>query len=161
MIEIVSLQATDADWLAGRWDEAWGGQTMVSQGRLHRLADQAAFIARIDGEPVGYLTFWNEDGEIEITSLESLVEGKGVGSALLAAVAADAVSAGASRIWLVTTNDNLRALGFYQKRGFRLAGLFPGAVDDARAVKPSIPLIGEHGIPLHDEIMLERRFEIP
>ncbi|EPE61206.1 hypothetical protein L479_02426 [Exiguobacterium sp. S17] len=57
---------------------------------------------------------------------------------------------------LFTTNDNLRALAFYQKRGWRLAGIIPGAVDEARLQKPSIPMIGEHGIPLHDEIILHK-----
>jgi ribosomal protein S18 acetylase RimI-like enzyme len=122
------------------------------------LEEQAALIAKIDGEPAGYLTYWEENGEIEITSLESLAQGKGVGSALLTAVAARARANRGTRIWLITTNDNLNALGFYQKRGYRLTGLFAGAVDAARALKPSIPLIGEHGIPLHDEILLERRF---
>jgi ribosomal protein S18 acetylase RimI-like enzyme len=158
MIEIESVHASASGWLADRWNDAWGGQTMITQGRLHRLAEQNAFIARIDGEPAGYLTFWEDGGEIEITSLESLAEGRGVGSALLAAIGDRAAAAGVTRIWLITTNDNLNALGFYQKRGYRLAGLFPGAVDAARAVKPSIPLTGEHGIPLHDEIMLELRF---
>ena len=30
------------------------------------------------------------------------------------------VTAGCRRVWLITTNDNLRALRFYQRRGFRL-----------------------------------------
>jgi hypothetical protein len=58
-------------------------------------------------------------------------------------------------VWLITTNDNLNALRFYQKRGFRLAALYPGAVDESRTIKPQIPLVGENGIPLHDEIRLE------
>ena len=57
---------------------------------------------------------------------------------------------------MLTTNDNLDALRFYQRRGFRLAELRPGAVDRARErLKPEIPRTGEHGIPLRDELVLE------
>jgi hypothetical protein len=28
-------------------------------------------------------------------------------------------------------------------------------VDEARRLKPSIPLVGDHGIPVHDELELE------
>jgi hypothetical protein len=49
------------------------------------------------------------------------------------------------------------ALRFYQRRGYRLAALVPGAVDVAGAVKPGIPWIGFHGIPIHDELVLEKR----
>ncbi len=57
---------------------------------------------------------------------------------------------------MVTTNDNLRALGLYQRRGFRLAALRCGAVDQGRRLKPEISEVGEGGIPLHDELELVR-----
>ncbi|WP_215909533.1 hypothetical protein [Streptacidiphilus fuscans] len=60
--------------------------------------------------------------------------------------------------WLVTTNDNLDALRFYQRRGLRIVGVAPGAVDAARRFKPSIPVTGEYGIPLRDELTLELRW---
>jgi hypothetical protein len=60
----------------------------------------------------------------------------------------------------VTTNDNVDALRFYQRRGFRLRAVRPGAVDDARrTLKPEIPAVGEQGIPIRDEIELERAIE--
>ncbi|MFT3891870.1 MAG: GNAT family N-acetyltransferase [Anaerolineales bacterium] len=59
------------------------------------------------------------------------------------------------RLLLITTNDNLHAIGFYQKRGFQMAAIHRGAVDEARKIKPSIPTIGAHGIPMRDEIELE------
>jgi hypothetical protein len=61
-----------------------------------------------------------------------------------------------SALRVTTTNDNLDALRFYQKRGFQIVAVRPGAVDESRRVKPSIPVIGEHGIPIRDEIELER-----
>ena len=67
----------------------------------------------------------------------------------------------ARRAWLparglTTTNDNVDALRFYQRHGFRLVELRPGAVDAARRLKPEIPATGAHGIPLRDELELER-----
>jgi hypothetical protein len=61
-----------------------------------------------------------------------------------------------------TTNDNVDALRFYQRRGFRLAALRTRAVDELRRrLKPTIPAVGEHGIPIRDEIELEIELEVP
>ncbi len=58
--------------------------------------------------------------------------------------------------WLTTTNDNLEALRLYQRRGFRLVALRPSAMDEAwRTLKPELPMIGAHGIPMRDELDLE------
>jgi GNAT superfamily N-acetyltransferase len=64
---------------------------------------------------------------------------------------------GCNRLWLITTNDNLRALRMYQRRGLRLAALHPGALDRTRELKPWVPQIGADGIPLRDELELEMR----
>ena len=75
---------------------------------------------------------------------------------LLSAVQDIAREAGCARLWLVTTNDNVEALRFYQRRGFRLTALRPGAVDSSReSLKPEIPSSGFFGIPLRDELELE------
>jgi hypothetical protein len=79
-----------------------------------------------------------------------------VGSALLDAAAATARAEGCARLRLITTNDNLDALRFYQRRGFRLVALRPGAVDVARVLKPQIPRTGDFGIAVRDELELER-----
>jgi hypothetical protein len=62
---------------------------------------------------------------------------------------------GCQRLWLVTTNDNLRALGFYQRRGFHPRALRAGAVAQARRLKPAIPEHSPDGIPIRDELELE------
>ena len=36
------------------------------------------------------------------------------------------------------------------------AGVRPGAVDEARLLKPAVPRIGDHGIPIRDKIDLCR-----
>ena len=67
----------------------------------------------------------------------------------------EAKSLGCSRITLITTNDNLPALRFYQKRGFDMVRLYRNAVEHSRKIKPEIPLTGMDGIPLKHEIELE------
>jgi GNAT superfamily N-acetyltransferase len=68
------------------------------------------------------------------------------------AVVARARELDCKRVQLLTTNDNLNAIGFYQKRGFELVGVNLGAIDKERALKPSIPFIGKNGIPIRHEV---------
>jgi GNAT superfamily N-acetyltransferase len=89
-------------------------------------------------------------------SLNAVRRLSGIGSALLAAVEAAARQAGSRGAWVITTNDNLDALRLYQRRGYRLAAVHPGAMDETRRLKPGIPDAGKHGIPLRDEIELEK-----
>jgi hypothetical protein len=92
-----------------------------------------------------------------VVSLAATSAGLGAGSALLAAAETVALAAGAARLWLAITNDNLSALRFCQRRGLSIVAVDAGAVDRARELKPRIPRIGADGIPLHDELRLERR----
>jgi GNAT superfamily N-acetyltransferase len=147
----------DRHWLADLWRSEWSGETMVTRGRVHRLRDLSALIAREGDRRVGAVTFRVEGDECELLSLNASEPGRGVGGELLEAVGQAARNAGCRRLWLITTNDNLDALRFYQRRGYRLAALRPGAVDDARRLKPTIPEVGNFGIPIHDEIELEKR----
>lgn len=113
------------------------------------------FIAWEDGSRLGLVTYNVDGNECEITSLNTMRESIGIGSALLNAVKVAAIAAHCQRLWLITTNDNLRALRFYQKRGWRLVAVYPNALEQSRRLKPEIPLMGLDGIPLRDEIELE------
>jgi GNAT superfamily N-acetyltransferase len=132
---------------------------MISRGRLFRPAENPGFMAEEAGEPVGVITFEFLGGECEVTRIDSPRPGQDIGGDLLRRVAAEARATGCRRLWLVTTNDNLDALRFYQRRGLRLTAIYPGAVDDTRRRKPEIPPVGEYGIPLRDEIELEMALE--
>ena len=110
----------------------------------------------VDGTLAGVLTYVVRGDACEVLTLNAAHRHRGTGTALIAAVETLARDAGCTRLWLITTNDNVDALRFYQRRGFRLAKLHAGAVDDGRRLKPSIPRFGDHGIPLRDEIELER-----
>lgn len=132
-----------------------GSTTVAVHGAAFEAADLPALIAEQDGRVVGLLTYEISDQELEVISLNATQQRVGVGTVLLAAAVERARQADARRVWLVTTNDNLDALRFYQRRGMRIVGVTPGAVDASRALKPSIPLAGEYGIALHDELTLE------
>jgi ribosomal protein S18 acetylase RimI-like enzyme len=144
----------DGAWLEGFLHEEWGGPLQARRGELVDARQLPALVAERDGERVGLLCY-RDDGERtwELAVLNAADGHTGVGSALLAALV-DRVGAGA-RIWVVTTNDNVDALRFYQRRGFRLRELRAGAVDESRRVlKPEIPTTGYYGIPLRDEVEL-------
>lgn len=147
--------AADHAWLASLWRKEWGDELMVTRGRVHRLRDLEALIAWADGERVGAATYRLDTDGCELLSLNALDSGHGVGSALLKAVAEAARAGGATRVWLITSNDNLDALRFYQRRGYRFAAVYPGAITEARKIKPSIPMEGDYGIPVRDDLELE------
>lgn len=125
-------------------------------GRLERPADHPALVALNPGL-VGLLTYITDGSLAEVLTLHVDEQWRGVGTQLLHAAERVVTDAGCDRLFLVTTNDNVDALRFYQRRGFRLAQLFPGAVERSRAtLKPEIPKVGTHGIPIRDELVLER-----
>ena len=107
-------------------------------------------IAERDGEPIG-VALWHVAGdETELTYLWAFEAGARIGTRLMEAMSERVATA----IWVVTTNDNVDALRFYQRRGFRLRELRPGAVDAARRdLKPAIP-VERDGIAIRDEIEL-------
>jgi GNAT superfamily N-acetyltransferase len=109
-----------------------------------------------DGRPVGLVTLHVEAGECEVVTLNSVEPGRGIGAALMTAAEGYARERGCRRLWLITTNDKTRALRFYQRLGFRVAAWRIGAIDRARTLKPEIPLTGEDGIPIRDEIELAK-----
>lgn len=106
---------------------------------------------------IGLVTYVLLENECEIISLDSAEEGKGIGTVLVQQVENNAMENGKTCTTLITTNDNLNALKFYQKRGYHLSKIYPNAVEKARQYKPQIPLIGEWGIPIMDEIELQKK----
>jgi ribosomal protein S18 acetylase RimI-like enzyme len=137
------------------WIDHWGGEEMISRGKVHRPEQLEGFVVEDGNEWIGLLTFVVEDNECEVTSLDSLREGQGIGSRLIDKAIDEARASDCRRLFLITTNDNLNALGFYQKRGLEIVTIYRGAINNTRKLKPSIPLIGYNNIPLRDEIELE------
>ena len=132
---------------------------VAARGELMRPADHPGYAALdASGRIVGHAAWRREpDGGAYLVSIDAEPSGAGIGSALLTAVESAARDAGCVRLVLDTTNDNLEALGFYQRRGFRIVAVRPGAVDEARrTLKPTIPELGASGIPMRDELTLEK-----
>lgn len=152
------LTQDDAVAVAGFLLRHWGSQRMVVHGVVYYPATLPGFVAESAGEWVGLLTYhWAADrpDEWEVVTLDAVRPFQGIGTALMQTLATTARQLGGRRLWLVTTNDNLEALRFYQRRGFTLVALRPHAVTLARQLKPEIPLQGQYGIPLRDELELE------
>jgi N-acetylglutamate synthase-like GNAT family acetyltransferase len=150
----------DRDWLQ-RFLESHHSLVVARRGELAHPLDHPMLVAESDdGAAAGVLTYVPGGGECEILTLHAVRPWAGAGSALVAALCERAAGARWRRLWLVTTNDNVDALRFYQRRGFRLAALRAGAVDEARRhLKPEISELGAYGIPLRDELELELRLE--
>ena len=133
----------------------WRSTRIMSHGECYYPHKEDALIERRNDTIVGLLTFRFDDDGMELLTLNATVEGHGIGTALMLASIDLARQRSCRRIWLTTTNDNLHAIGFYQRLGFRMTAIHPGAVDEARMLKPEIPKTGERGIPIHDEIVME------
>lgn len=132
-----------------------GSIVVARAGELVDAMTRPAVIAEDEGVLVGALTYDIVDTSCEILTLHAARKWSGVGTALVLEVARLAAGLGCARYWVTTTNDNVDALRFYQRRGFRLEALRCGAVDESRrTIKPGIPLKGDYGIPLRDEIQL-------
>jgi GNAT superfamily N-acetyltransferase len=112
--------------------------------------------ALVAGEREGLATYRLRGDEAELVTLDAAQPGKGTGTCLLDALVERLRQHGIRRLWVTTTNDNLLGLAFYQRRVFRLRRVRPGAVEEARRLKPGIPLLAENGIPIRDEIDLCR-----
>lgn len=132
----------------------WYTLQMVVHGESIDLGTADGFYACDGDEIIGLITWKQFEKEIEILSLDSLLEAHGIGTALLNEVIREAKEIGVEKIRLITTNDNLSALRFYQKRGFDMVHIYRNALEQARKIKPEIPLIGMDGIPLKHEIEL-------
>lgn len=154
--ELLPLTDTDRLWIRDFISSHWGSPEVVVHGTLYFPESLSGCKALMDGSVVGLITWTIAGSSCEVVSLNSLRSHMGVGAALLDAAESAAHKAGCENCWLVTTNDNLEALQFYQGRGYCVTRIERGAVDAARKLKPSIPLVGENGISISDEITLTK-----
>ncbi len=142
--------------------EQRGSSVVARRDELVDCARHPAVVVEENGAVVGVLTYIITASTCEILTLHAARSWQGIGTALVAEVAAVATTGGCSLYTVTTTNDNVDALRFYQRRGFRIAELRRGATDRARqTLKPQIPLLGAYGIALRDEIELQQELRQP
>ncbi len=156
-IDFTIRPITDRAFLDDLLRLRWSGGSLIVHDKVIAPADVDA-LAAYDGNRLAGIATWRLEGDVlTMFTLNNITEQRGVGIALLDAMMALGRDKGAALLRAIVTNDNLNALGFYQRRGFRIIAVYPGAVDATRAMNPNVPVMGAHRIPLHDEIELERR----
>jgi len=158
-IQIEKMKKKDKEAVRDIVRSYWGDETIIVNKEVINTSKLVGLKTVKANEIIGILHYRVAGDECQIITLASTKQGQGVGSKLLQEVEEIARKEDCQLISLNTTNDNLHALGFYQRRGFHLAGLYPGEVTAARKLKPTIPEIGENNIPIRDEIRLEKNLE--
>lgn len=153
--KLLDFQAEHHAWAENLLSNHMGSVRVVSRGVLFNALEQAGIVALVAEKPAALLTYHINGANCEIRTLHSEQEGLGLGTALIEAVKLIARAAGCTRLWLITTNDNIQAIRWYQKRGFNFAAIYINALEESRKLKPEIPLIGAEGLPLRDEIEFE------
>lgn len=152
-----AIEASDRGPIRAFLERRWGGPIVMLDDRAIDAAALPGFIARAaDGAIAGLITLLDDPLQSEIVTLDAVLPQAGLGTRLVECAAERARALGQGRLLTRTTNDNLDALRFYQRRGFRLHRLAAGAIDLEREANPAIPPLGRHGIPLRDEISLVR-----
>ena len=149
------IRDDDREWISDLLIKHRGSSAIVTRGRIHQGDLLPGFIAEEMDEKVGLITYNIENKKCEITSLNSIVEGIGIGSNLIEEVKRKAAASGCSKIWCITTNDNRRAIRFYRKRGFEVTAVHRDALEESRKIIPEIAFVGFDGIEIKDEILLE------
>jgi N-acetylglutamate synthase-like GNAT family acetyltransferase len=133
----------------------WGSDFIISGSERLYGKDLPGFVIFDNNEIIGLLTYNIKNKECEIVTLDSLIGNSGIGTALVDSMIIKAKNMGASRLWLMTTNDNINAIRFYQRRGFVFKGININAIQKSRDLGQIIPQKGYFGIPVRDEIELE------
>jgi len=133
----------------------WSGGALMLRGRIVHPKDVEALAAYHDGRLAGVATWLLEGPVMYLATLNNISDQRGVGIALLDAMMTLGRQKGSALLRVIVTNDNLNALGFYQRRGFRIIAVHPGAIDTIRTMLPAVPIVGANRIPIRDEIELE------
>jgi ribosomal protein S18 acetylase RimI-like enzyme len=156
--EYVNINTQNREHINSFIAEHWFSTDMIIRGTIIDMTKVDGIVALENNDIIGLLTYTIHENVCEITSLDSLLRGKGIGTTLINKLLSIAKEANCNKVIVVTTNDNINAIRFYQKRGFDMARLYHNALDISRKMKPSIPLIGDNGIPLKHEIEFEIDF---
>lgn len=156
MLSVRLLVQEDRDWVKKVLLVNWASTIIVTRGISYEAENLPGFIAELDGKRVGLLTYNIVNEDLEIVTMNAVEERKGIGTALLDEIENLAKQKNCKRLWLITTNDNVDALRFYQKRGYEIKAVHRHSIEESRKIKPQLPLVGNYGIPIRDEIEMEK-----
>lgn len=154
-MKVVPLDQSHRGWVGKLMREHFGSQRVVTRGRMFDTSELPGLVAIVDGTPNGFLIYSLDGPECEIVALVSVIRRRGIARLLVEALSALVSASNTARLVLVTTNDNTGAQAFYSAMGFRHGATLVGAVNEARRLKPEIPLLGEGGVPIEDELEYE------
>jgi len=155
MMELIEINENNRKRIQKKLRIAWGSSYIVTQGVRYNTGDLPGFVY-VEGKQIqGILTYRIKKTNCEIISLNAFKETLGIGTALLDALHEKLKEYPSIILFLFTTNDNLDALRFWQRRNFRITDIYPFSVTISRSLKPDIPATGNYGIPIRDEIKLE------
>ena len=135
----------------------WGRITIVSRERSHPVGGLDLVAWETDDGAHGILGLDVKDGGMEVVILHAESTCTGLGRVLMEHAREKALSASCNRLWLVTTNANVNAQGFYEHLGLRRCAIHAGAIELMRRMKPLIPTHDEQGTPIRDEFEYEWR----
>ncbi|MFT5233290.1 MAG: N-acetylglutamate synthase-like GNAT family acetyltransferase [Candidatus Krumholzibacteriia bacterium] len=154
--QVKALSDDDRLWVKERTELLFGGDFVVSRSEVHDPHKLAGYIATEGSERVGLITYDIVGDACEVVTIDALCQYIGVGTLLLEKVENIAREADCTRLWTITTNDRIDAQRFFQKRGFVISEVRLGAMTKIRLLKPSVPKIGDYGLPVRDEIEFEK-----
>jgi N-acetylglutamate synthase-like GNAT family acetyltransferase len=119
--------------------KGWGSDIIVSRGKIHRTEDLDGVLVYENQKIIGLGLYYIKNNECEIVLLETFIENKGIGTQIIERIKIIAQENNCKRIWVITTNNNINAIKFYQKRGFHFTNIYINAMDESRKIKPEIP----------------------
>jgi ribosomal protein S18 acetylase RimI-like enzyme len=154
---VLVREATDRDRAAARalFQQDFGRTQIVAFGEVMDIDQMPALVAIMRDEPSGALSYRLLGDALHIVALatDPMWQRSGVGGHLIAEAELLARRLNLEKLLVCTTNDNLPALYFYQRRGYRLTELVPGSL--IRHTHQEVA--GFAGIPARDEVRLEKR----
>lgn len=132
----------------------WGEQEQLTFDRKFVVAELSAYVAKLENNTIGFISFAETDDAIIIVALGVLpqYQGSGVGRSLIEKVEAEAKRMLKKRLLVSISNDDLPALAFYQSLGFQIYEVKLNII----AEKHGGILEGIGGLPIRDELRLRK-----
>ena len=133
----------------------WGSDILVTRGNVYKANDLDGVLVYENNKIIG-LGLYKIKNDCEIVLLETFVQNKGIGTRIIEEIKKIAKKKDCKKVWVITSNENINAIRFYQKRGFQLSNIYLNAMEEARKIKPEIPKFAD-GIEIRDEIEFEMK----